>query len=106
MFTRHFRPYLLGRHFTLCTDHGSLQWLRNFKEPEGQVARWLEALQELEFDIVHRKGRLHGNADALSRTPCEQCGRNLTHCDEEEVEVLVGTTAVATNQDHNIKQLQ
>ena len=37
VFTMHFRPYLLGRHFQLRTDHGSLSWLRSFKEPEGQV---------------------------------------------------------------------
>ncbi|KAL5466930.1 hypothetical protein EMCRGX_G031093 [Ephydatia muelleri] len=39
-FTQHFRHYLLGRKFILRTDHGSLVWLRNFKEPEGQLARW------------------------------------------------------------------
>ena len=74
-FVRHYRPYLACGHFTLRTDHGSLTWLRNFKEPEGQLARWLEQLQELQFDIVHRRGRAHGNADALSRLPCRQCGR-------------------------------
>ena len=41
-FTKHFRPYLLGHKFTLRTDHGSLTWLQNFKDPEGQLARWLE----------------------------------------------------------------
>jgi hypothetical protein len=75
-FTRHFRPYLLGRHFTLRTDHGSLTWLWNFREPEGQLARWLERLQEYDFRIVHRPGRKHGNADGLSRSPCPQCGRD------------------------------
>ena len=45
-FVKHFRPYLLGRRFTLRTDHGSLIWLRNFREPEGQLARWLETLQD------------------------------------------------------------
>ena len=45
-FTQHFRPYLLGRQFTLRTDHGSLTWLQSFKEPAGQLARWLEKLQE------------------------------------------------------------
>ena len=74
-YIRHFRPYLLGKHFTLRTDHGSLAWLRNFKEPEGQLARWLEQLQEYDFSIIHRPGRKHGNADALSRMPCRQCGR-------------------------------
>eukprot|EP00731_Ephydatia_muelleri_P036034 Em0193g7a len=39
-FVHHFRQYLLGREFTLRTDHGSLVWVRNFKEPEGQLARW------------------------------------------------------------------
>ena len=37
-FTQHFRPYLLGRQFTLRTDHGSLTWLQSFKEPEGRSA--------------------------------------------------------------------
>ncbi len=71
-FTRHFRPYLVGQKFLLQTDHGSLTWLQNFREPEGQLARWLEQLQELEFEIVHRRGT---NADPLSRMPCQQCGR-------------------------------
>ena len=44
-FVQHFRQYLLGRQFTLRTDHGSLVWVRNFKEPEGQLARWLERLE-------------------------------------------------------------
>eukprot|EP00731_Ephydatia_muelleri_P006029 Em0003g277a len=66
-FTRLFRPYLLGRRFTVRTDHSSLQWIQNFKEPEGQLARWLEQLQEYDFKVIHRKGRNHNNADALSR---------------------------------------
>ena len=34
-FIRHFRPFLLGHKFTLRTDHGSLTWLSNFRQPEG-----------------------------------------------------------------------
>ena len=75
-FVQHFRCYLLGREFQLRTDHGSLTWLANFKEPEGQLARWLERLQEFHFCIVHRPGKRHGNADSLSRRPCSQCGRD------------------------------
>ena len=75
VFTSHFRPHLLNRHFKLRTDHGSLTWLCNFKDPEGQLARWLEKLQEFDFKIVHRGGKKHCNADALSRIPCVQCGR-------------------------------
>ena len=43
-FTRQFRHYLLGRKFTVRTDHHSLTWLVNFRHPEGQVTRWLEEL--------------------------------------------------------------
>ncbi|GFR13365.1 retrovirus-related Pol polyprotein from transposon 17.6 [Trichonephila clavata] len=42
----HFHPYLYGRRFLLRTDHASLTWLLNFKNPEGQVARWIQRLQE------------------------------------------------------------
>ena len=38
VFLHHFRQYLLGRKFILRTDHSSLVWLHNFKEPVGQVA--------------------------------------------------------------------
>ena len=71
-FTSHFRQYLLGRPFKVRTDHSSLRWLTRMKEPEGQLARWLEKLAEYEFEIIHRPGRLHTNADSLSRRPCRQ----------------------------------
>ena len=57
------------------SDHASLQWLQNFKEPEGQIARWLQVIGEYKFNIQHRPGKQHGNADGLSRQPCKQCGR-------------------------------
>lgn len=93
-FVQHFRPYLLGRRFTLRTDHGSLTWLSQFEEPEGQLARWLERLQEFDFEICHRPGKKHQNADALSRIPCSQCGREthedttLEHLQEQSIGAL------------------
>ncbi|KAI3360647.1 hypothetical protein L3Q82_002512 [Scortum barcoo] len=79
---RHFRPYLYGQRFLLRTDHASLTWLLNFKEPEGQLARWLETLQDYNFEVRHRAGRLHVNADALSRRPCE--GDDCKYCQRME----------------------
>ena len=58
------------------TDHGSLTWLQSFKDSEGQLARWLEKLQQFSFNIVHRQGKSHRNADGLSRLPCSQRGRD------------------------------
>ena len=67
---KHFHKYFYRQVFTLQTDHAELQWLLNFKNPEGQVARWIERLQTYSFTIQHRRGRRHGNADSLSRHPC------------------------------------
>ena len=97
--TRHFRPYLYGRRFTLRTDHNSLRWLHNFKEPEGQVARWLEVLSEFDYRVIHRPGVQHTNADSLSRLPCSQCGLSTDHnietTDDEESLVAVAATAAS-----------
>ena len=68
-FTRHFKHYLLGRRFTLRTDHNSLIWLMGFKNMEGQLARWIEQLAVYNMEIVHRPGKDHVNADGLSRIP-------------------------------------
>ena len=67
---QHFKQYLIGSPFTIRTDHSALTWLQNFKQPEGQLARWLEKMQEFQFTIVHRPGKVHGNADALSPQHC------------------------------------
>jgi len=71
-FTPQFRHYLLGRPFLVRTDHSSLTWLTRFKEPQGQLARWLEELSQ----VKHRYGAKHLNADALSRvteeSPCSE----------------------------------
>ena len=58
-----------GRPFTVRTDHNALKWLQSFKEPEGQVARWLEMLAQYDYRIEHRTGKKHQNAVALSRNP-------------------------------------
>ena len=65
--TRQFRHYLLGKPFTVRTDHSSLTWLLRFKHPQGQLARWMEELSQYNMVLQHRKGTLHTNADALSR---------------------------------------
>ena len=36
-------------------------------EAKGCLARWSMDLQEFDFSVVHRAGRIHNNVDALSR---------------------------------------
>jgi len=67
---KHFRQYLLGRHFKVQTDHAPLTWLRHTPEPTGQQARWLELMEDYDFDVLHRPGFRHANADAISKRPC------------------------------------
>jgi len=70
-FVQHFKQYLMGRKFVIRTDHSALRWVMSFKEPENQMARWLEILSQYDFSIIHRKGRKHENADFMSRLACD-----------------------------------
>lgn len=67
-----FRPYIEGTHFTIITDHYSLLWLNNMKEPTGKLARWSVKLQQFDFTLVHRKGTLNVVPDFLSRIPSQE----------------------------------
>ena len=67
---KYFKQYLMGRQFKIRTDHAPLTWLRRTPYPVGQQARWLEIMEEYDFQVEHRPGCKHGNADAVSRRPC------------------------------------
>ena len=64
-----FRPYLYGRKFQIVTDHRPLKWLFNHKDPSSKLQRWRLKLEEFEYEIIYRKGKLNSVADALSRYP-------------------------------------
>lgn len=61
------RSYIEGSKFTVITDHASLKWLYNLKDPSGRLARWALRLLPYDFEILHRKGVNHVVPDALSR---------------------------------------
>lgn len=71
-----YRKYLLGRTFTLVTDHQPLVSLFSELKPVAPMAasriqRWAVILSAYSYRIVYRKGALHANADACSRLPVE-----------------------------------
>jgi len=78
-----FHHYLYGSRFVVRTDHISLRWLMSFNNLEGQLARWLERIQQYDFEIIYRGGKSHGNADGLSRRPCVE--KSCNYCNKTEL---------------------
>lgn len=69
---QHFRPYLYGRKFTILTDHRPLSWLFSCKDPSSRLIRWRLKLEEFDYVIKYKPGRVNSNVDALSRNPTDQ----------------------------------
>jgi len=85
---KHFRVYLYGSKFVVVTDHSALGWLMSICDPTARLARWSIYLQAYEFDIVHRKGKIHSNVDALSR-PVLLMDVEIPHVIEDDTEKLL-----------------
>ena len=64
--------YLMGRHFTLYTDHTPLVRLFDPKQATtstaaARIQRWCLFLSNYDYSVEHKKGINNSNADALSR---------------------------------------
>ena len=62
--------YLRHAPFLAITDHRPLLSWRKMdsrKDPTGRRTRWAIELDTYEFELIHKKGRIHTDADALSR---------------------------------------
>lgn len=109
-FMRYWQSYVaMAEHVRIRTDHGSLKWLMNFgkndRSPGGSMyVRWATEMEKFRpWTIESRPGRLHGNADGMSRavhsydvktkncgiegcTVCEAVSRENQKCRGEESE--------------------
>ncbi|PKA66820.1 putative mitochondrial protein [Apostasia shenzhenica] len=66
------RPYLIGNHFKIKTDHQSLKFLLQQRISTPAQQRWLSKLSGYDFEIVYKKGKENIVADTLSSTPVER----------------------------------
>ena len=69
-----FHQYLLGRHFTLLTDHKPLTYLFGEHRPvplmaSARIQCWALTLAAHDYSVKYKRGQDNSNADALSRLP-------------------------------------
>jgi len=64
---RRFEHILRAKKFIIRTDSGPLQYLKTCKKTSGIFARYHNYLSTFNFEVVHRPGKIHVTADALSR---------------------------------------
>ena len=75
-----FRPYILGSHIIVHTDHATIKYLMSKKESKSRLIRWVLLLQEFDMEIKDKKGCDNVIADHLSRV-------EKSKVEEEEVEL-------------------
>ena len=64
-----FHPYLMAMPFEVFTDHYALQWLKTMRTGSALLHRWSAALEEYDFTVRHRPGKIQIHVDGLSRLP-------------------------------------
>lgn len=64
---KHYKHYLLGRKFTIHTDHKPLIYLNSMCNDSTNLMKYKAELADYDFEIKYKKGTLNANADALSR---------------------------------------
>ena len=64
---KRFKHYLIDNEFLVISDHRPLQWLESFKDENRRLEKRGLQLTNMKYKIVHKLGRIHNNADCLSR---------------------------------------
>ena len=61
-----FRPYILGTHVVIHTDHAAIKYLMEKKDAKPRLIRWVLLIQEFDLEIKDKKSSDNVIADHLS----------------------------------------
>ena len=97
-----FRPYLMAMPFEVYTDHYTLQWLKTMRTGSTLLHCWSAALEEYDFTVHHRSGKVQTHLDGLNRlpvrpTPPEDALLQIQVASEEEARKLAQELHSATH---------
>ena len=74
------RPYILGSHVIIHTNHATIKYLMAKKDAEPRLIRWVLPLQKFDLEIKDKKGSDNVIVDHLSRM-------EKTAEEEKEIEI-------------------
>lgn len=66
-----FKPYILGRHVKVYSDHMTLKGIRKMKDTASRIMRLQQKLLEFDYEIIYKVGKENNCADFLSRNPMD-----------------------------------
>jgi RNase H-like domain found in reverse transcriptase len=88
--------YLYGSRFVIKADHNPLRYLDTQTNLSKRKMRWMETLQEYDYEIVHVQIKFNVVADALFRINESPSSEIYTGEDEEEAAEVVALNVVGT----------
>ena len=97
-FMKKFRYYLAyTQKFLWRTDNSALKFCKTMENQGPTISRWLMELQEFNFEVQHRAGKAHANADGLSRLPGPK-----EQLEEDIVKPYHNISAIQTRDEHGV----
>lgn len=92
--TDRFRDYLMNSSCLVYTDNNPLTYVLSTAKLNATGSRWVAELADFHLTIKYRPGRENGDADGLSRMPCD-LEEMMENCTEEMSSLSVHATVQA-----------